>query len=334
MRSRLGETVATGMISIDVHDIVRMTRFYEVVRYSLVTPLLPWREEQQMRNKSKKKSKKPALILQIVRHYGWNPGRVMSEVLEWTEIIVVAVILAALVMNFVTVRMSVLTGSMLPTIDPSDSFFVDEISYYFRSPNPGDIVAFWHTDSVWVNDVRSGSVGASARVAPGQRVFTLNRQSVFDAAGADAILAGLPTGTAVVLGLAGNPQLDIGVKQAGMNTLKDFGITLRNKRIRYVKRLIAVGGQTVQIKNGNIYVDGKKLAGPRFNRYYTSDDPRMIYGIKPTVVPKGEWFVLGDNSADSWDSRYWGFVKEKDFVGEPYFRVWPLSRFGPMNGYF
>jgi len=55
--------------------------------------------------------------------------------------------------------------------------------------------------------------------------------------------------------------------------------------------------------------------------------------VRPTLVPEGHWFVLGDNTHNSWDSRYWGFVEEDDFIGEPYFRVWPLSRFGSMNGY-
>jgi len=40
--------------------------------------------------------------------------------------------------------------------------------------------------------------------------------------------------------------------------------------------------------------------------------------------------MLGDNSADSFDSRYWGFVNDRDIIGVPYLRVWPLSRFGPM----
>ena len=282
----------------------------------------------------KRKQKRPALIIRLVRHFGWNPGRVMREILEWIEVLIVAGGLAFLVMTYVTVRMHVPTGSMIPTIDPKDSFFVDEISYHFRDAKPGDIVVFWHTDSVLIKDVKPGSVAENARVRPGERLIYINREPVFSAAGADQIIASLPVGTMVVLTLVNAPQLDLGTKQSGMNSLADFGITLREKRVRYVKRLIAVGGQTVQVKDGSVYVDGEKLTGPRFDRHYTSDDPRMLYGMTPTLVPEGKWFVMGDNSANSWDSRYWGFVDKKDFIGEPYLRVWPLNRFGPMNGYF
>ena len=286
-----------------------------------------------MGRRKRKKEKRPAWILRLARHFGWNPGRVMSEILEWVEVIIVALALAILVMSFITVRMHVPTGSMIPTIDPKDSFFVDRISYYFRAPKPGDIVVFWHTDAVLVKGVEEGSLADRARVKAGERLSYINREPVFNKSGADAIIAGLPTGTMVVLTLFDSP-LDLGVKQAGMETIADFGIDLREKRVRYVKRLIAVGGQTVEIKAGDIYIDGAKLEGERFDRYYTSNDPRMRYGMSPTLVPEGKWLVLGDNSDNSWDSRFWGFVDQRDFIGEPYFRVWPFSRFGPMNGYF
>jgi signal peptidase I len=285
------------------------------------------------RHKKNKKEKKPAWILRLARHFGWNPGRVMSEILEWVEVFIVAGFLAFLVMSFVTVRMHVPTGSMIPTIDPKDSFFVDRISYYFRAPKPGDIVVFWHTDAVMIRSVKNGSLADRALVPDGERLGYINREPVFNKSGADAIIADLPMGTMVVLTLSDSP-LDLGVKQAGMETLADFGINLRERRVRYVKRLIAVGGQTVEIKAGDVYIDGVKLEGERFDRYYTSNDPRMRYGMSPTLVPEGKLFVLGDNSDNSWDSRFWGFVDQRDFIGEPYFRVWPFSRFGPMNGYF
>jgi len=282
----------------------------------------------------KKKEKKPAMIIRLVHRLGYKPGRVASEILEWIEVLVVAGLLAFLVINFVTVRMSVPTGSMIPTIDPHDSFFVDKISYYFRDPHPGDIIVFWHTEAVYINKVTSNTPAGAAGVPSGKQLIGINNEPIFSASGADELIASLPDGTDITLILAGGGRYSLGPKPAGAKSLRDLGITVRERRIRYVKRLIAVGGQTVQIKGGHVYVDGKQLTGPRFDRYYYSNDPRMRYGITPTKVPKGKYFVLGDNSADSYDSRYWGFVDAKDFIGEPYFRIWPLNRFGPMNGYF
>ncbi len=58
-----------------------------------------------MRREKRKKEKKPAFILRLARHFGWHPGRVASEILEWVEVLIVAGALAALVITFVNVRM-------------------------------------------------------------------------------------------------------------------------------------------------------------------------------------------------------------------------------------
>lgn len=278
------------------------------------------------------RGRRPALIVRLAHRLGWRPGRVASEVLEWIEVLAVAGLLAFLIMTYVTVRMHVPTGSMIPTIDPSDSFFVDRISYLFRDPQPGDIVVFWHTDRVTVSSVEDDSVAALVGVAPSVRVETVNHEPIFAAADADRVIESLPDGTVVYLGVEGSLPLEIGIKTAEYATLEDLGIRLRDHRIRYVKRLIAIGGQVVQILDGGVFVDGYRLLGERFDRPYAASDPRMKYGIEPTLVPEGKMYVLGDNTGNSWDSRYWGFVDERDFIGEPYFRIWPLSRFGAMIG--
>jgi signal peptidase I len=293
---------------------------------------MPSRHKNVIRQR--KKEKKPAWILRLVNHYGWYPSRVTRVILEWIEVFAVAGLLAFLVIYFVTVRMSVPTGSMIPSIELNDSFFVDKVSYYFRDPNPGDMVVFWHTDAVFIDRVNRNSPAAAAGIEPGIRLVYINRQPVFSARVASQIIDSLSPGTDVVLRFSGHPDAEIGPKSQGASSLLDFGIRLRERRVRYVKRLIAVGGQRVHIEGGDLYVDGEKLTDPRFDRYYYSNDPQMRYGVEPTLVPEGKFFVLGDNSANSWDSRYWGFVDEDDFIGEPYFRVWPFSRFGPMNGYF
>lgn len=102
--------------------------------------------------------------------------------------------------------------------------------------------------------------------------------------------------------------------------------------VRYVKRLIAVGGQTVQIKGDcKVTVNGAPLSGPAFDRCY---EPRGRMGTDVWTVPADSYFALGDNTENSSDSRYWGFVRASDFIGEPFLRVWPPAKLGFMNAYW
>jgi signal peptidase I len=282
------------------------------------------------RRRKSKKPKKRAMILRLAARWGYKPGRVMTEVLEWTEVLAVALALAAIIMSFVTVRMHVPTGSMIPTIDPKDSFFVDRITYYFRNPKPGDVIVFRHTEQVSVGRVVEGSPAAEAGVEAGHRLLFLNTAPVYTRVFAEDLLSSWPEGTELRLTTAEGGRYELGAKAADVESFEDLGIVVREKRMRYVKRLIAIGGQTVQIVDGDVYVDGERLEGRRFDRTYVSSDSRFNFGIAPTLVPEDHYFVLGDNSADSFDSRYWGFVDDRDIIGVPYLRVWPITRFGPM----
>ncbi len=276
----------------------------------------------------RRKNKKPALILRIAERSGWKPGRIMKEILEWIEIVVVAGALAAFLMIFVVVRMTVPTGSMIPAIEPGDSFFVNILTYHFRDPQPGNVIVFWQPYELLVHSVRAGSPAAHADLPVGREILSLNHQPVSSIAMAEAVLDGLTAGTRILIRIAAAPPLDLGIKEEGIDSLYDLGIELRERRTRFVKRLIAVGGQTVQIKEGALYVDGARLIGEQFDRYYWMGDPRIQYGIHPTLVPEGQFFVLGDNSRDSLDSRFWGFIKQENVIGVPLVRIWPLPRIG------
>lgn len=99
----------------------------------------------------------------------------------------------------------------------------------------------------------------------------------------------------------------------------------------FVKRLIAFGGETVEIKEGRIYINGESCVDAKIkDRYYYN---RGDYGQinKPVTVPEGAYYVLGDNSASSQDSRYWGFVPSKDVSGKVYKIYWPLNRSGKVE---
>ena len=100
----------------------------------------------------------------------------------------------------------------------------------------------------------------------------------------------------------------------------------------FIKRLVAVEGETVEIRDGKILVDGKVLDDPKtFGKFvYYNHGPYGDPG-QGTLVPKDSFFVLGDNSGNSTDSRFWGFVPKKNLVGKAIFRWWPLTRMGKIR---
>ncbi len=100
----------------------------------------------------------------------------------------------------------------------------------------------------------------------------------------------------------------------------------QNKKKDFVKRLIAFGGERVLVNKGRIYVNGMPLMDPRIaNHYYYNEGPYAQEG-EEIVVPEGYLFVLGDNSASSYDSRYWGFVPEENVIGRAFVIYWPPQR--------
>lgn len=88
----------------------------------------------------------------------------------------------------------------------------------------------------------------------------------------------------------------------------------------FIKRVIAVPGQTVEIRDGHVYVDGRPLDEP-----YISAPPN--YAMPKAVVPEGAVFVLGDNRNNSFDSHLFGMVDQSRLIGRAELRYWPLDRF-------
>ncbi len=97
--------------------------------------------------------------------------------------------------------------------------------------------------------------------------------------------------------------------------------------IEYVKRIIALPGETVQIMDGIIYINAQE-----FNENYGLED--QIYDIGdigfPIALSEDEYFVLGDNRNDSIDSRYAsiGIINIDDIIGKVIFRVYPFNEIG------
>lgn len=92
----------------------------------------------------------------------------------------------------------------------------------------------------------------------------------------------------------------------------------------FVKRVIGVPGDRVEIRRGQVYVDGVALDEP----YITRPDRRSV---AETLVGPGSYYVLGDNRGVSQDSRDWGAVPNENIVGRAWVSYWPIENFSVLR---
>ena len=99
----------------------------------------------------------------------------------------------------------------------------------------------------------------------------------------------------------------------------------------YIKRVIGLPGDTVQIKKGKVYINGKKLKSDIYGITKYIDEPGIAE--EPLELGKDEYFCLGDNRPVSYDSRYEevGSVHRSEIIGKVWIRIWPLTKFGKVS---
>lgn len=97
-----------------------------------------------------------------------------------------------------------------------------------------------------------------------------------------------------------------------------------HSRDAYVKRVIGLPGEKVEVKNGVVYINDRALT-----EHYIAEPPEYI--LEPAIVPPNAYLVLGDNRNRSYDSHAWGFISRDRIIGKAAVRFWPPYRVGSLS---
>lgn len=96
-----------------------------------------------------------------------------------------------------------------------------------------------------------------------------------------------------------------------------------DKQQAFIKRIVATAGQSVEVHDGQLFVDGIASEEP-----YIASPP--AYDLPRIEVPEGRIFVMGDNRNNSNDSHVWGFLPADNIIGRAWLRFWPGDRLGKL----
>ena len=127
-------------------------------------------------------------------------------------------------------------------------------------------------------------------------------------------------------------------KLGGINRFDVVILKAPDEDKEYIKRVIGMPGDTVEVKGGVLYINGKQVEQPFIN---SNSDKKTVYIDDFTLkqltgedkVPEGKYFVMGDNRGVSKDSRMIGFIDQASIEGKAVFTVWPLNRIGGLKDY-
>ncbi len=220
-----------------------------------------------------------------------------SLVRELAEGLVTAVLVAFVLKLFIIQAFRIPSGSMIPTLDVGDQILVYKLAFGIRSPLG---------DQYWIrfHDPSRGDVV----------VFRYPKDETKDFI---KRVIGLP-GDHYWIRFHDPSRGDVVVFRYPKDETKDF-----------IKRVIGLPGDHVAVRNKIVYINGKPLTEHYVQYIQPLDFDQGVRDNMPdTVVPPGQFFVMGDNRDDSYDSRFWGFVDRRKILGKAMLVYWSWNTVG------
>lgn len=101
-----------------------------------------------------------------------------------------------------------------------------------------------------------------------------------------------------------------------------------NESQDFIKRIIALPGDRIMLKDGHIYINGNIVKEPYLNSNLTTKGGAFLSEGKEVTLNENELITLGDNRNNSYDSKDWGYLPMNNVIGKAFFRYWPLQRIG------
>jgi signal peptidase I len=214
---------------------------------------------------------------------------------ELPVLVVLALGIALLIKAFLVQAFYIPSASMEPTLRQGDRVLVNKLTYRFGEPKRGDVIVFRDP----YPDQCDGAAGTPTPPS-------CNRSFVRHAFDWFAEVFGLPTGET-----------------------RDF-----------IKRIVALPGETIAIRDGNVFVCSAPACQPLNGDGTPKDGRRVAFAhsvnrgpqqdhdnVPAFAIPKGQYWVMGDNRANSSDSRTFKGVDRKLIIGKGFVLVWPPNRF-------
>ena len=253
----------------------------------------------------------------------------IRKFVDYTEMLVSAIVLVLMIQHFYVGNFLVPTGSMIPTIQPGDRLLGDMVSYKFIKPSRGDIVVFKepYEDKVLYTKRLIGYPGERVKVGEDGKIYVNGKMVENKKITAKYYRKGFMADKEWVIPKKGDTIEVIG----GHAVLPDEKV--QDINIEELQQLMAMNDKKVtdSIFYLRFLLNGKDEIGPIMDFKYNKEIAEKLFKGEKVTLDKDYYFVLGDNSDNSFDSRFWGFVSEDRIKGRPFMRFFPIKRIGLLK---